>query len=630
MIEAVGRDGTNPPPAPRRAVKIPRVRTGLLTALLVATLSATAAAQPVGAPTPAADVAPPPNFGEHGPVSLNLDDLLEDGVVLYLAGLAFVLLVIRRQLREEPRWVPWGLAGVVTGGAAVRLAMAPVAPLNAWSYVRVIPLAERSYEGVVLPLASRALGLTVHLTAVIFSAGFALAAAAPLVLFAHARYVLKDGRSALAAAAILALLPLHIRFSHCDVEILQSLLTSSFTFVVLYCALTDASPSWRAACFLALPLLCLATYYARPEAIVFFPLDLGGVLVASSASPRGRRALASALISAAAVFSVVNHLLTHYRHNVDDGLSVRTLHTAATTLFSLRHDMILNPWSSPPGLVLLAALGAATLWRAGERGRMAFLALWFLAFFVVHSYVVPTVPAMTARYHLNLVTPFVLLAAAATPALLRAPVWVRVAAALYVVASPLVHRAFIRDVDYFEMREFAFLTAVRDRIPDRCTVLEFQPAVSTDNPSLLHGSRLARVGSILDRGAARWSWEVVPLGVLPPLRPGEEPREVLSPAARAILRTPRPCTMLYLGLTCASHRPLSAPEAPVCAEARATLDLVPVAETRFRSRVYDSVAVGRLVSIDGATHTVHALHDGSEVRLGLYRVRIRGARTGAP
>jgi hypothetical protein len=617
----------------------------LLLWLIVATLGATASAQPVGAPAtvtldagpslaspPRADaatpdaapglaVAPPPNFGEHGPSSTNFDDLIEDGVLLYLAGLAFVLLVIRRQLRGEPPWVPWALAGVVLGGAGLRLALAPVAPLNAWSYVRVIPLAAQSYEGVVLPFVSRSLGLTVHLTSVIFSAGFALAAAAPLVLFAHARYVLKDWRSALAAAAILALLPLHIRFSHSDVEILQSLLTSSFTFVVLYCALTDPSPSWRAACFLALPLLCLATYYARPEAIVFFPLDLGGVVVASGASPRGRRALAAALISAAAAFSVVNHLLLHYRHNVDDGLSLRTLHTAAITLFSLRHNMILSPWSSPPGLVLLAALGGVTLWRSRERGRAAFLLAWFLAFFVVHSYVIPTVPAMTARYHLNLVTPFVLLAAAATPALLRAPAWARAAAALYLAASPLVHRGFIRDVDYFEMREFAFLTSVRDRIPDRCTLLEFQPAVSTENPSLTHGSRLARVGSILDRGSARWSWEVVPLGTLPPPSPGEEPHEVLSPVARAILRAPRPCTMVYLGLTCASHRPLSTPVAPVCAEARAALDLVPVAETRFRSHVYDSVTVGRLVSINGVTHTVHALHDGSEVSLGLYRVR---------
>ncbi|MBK6534011.1 MAG: hypothetical protein IPF99_31880 [Deltaproteobacteria bacterium] len=47
--------------------------------------------------------------------------------------------------------------------------------------------------------------------------------------------------------------------------------------------------------------------------------------------------------------------------------------------------MILSPWSSPPGLVLLAALGGVTLWRSRERGRAAFLLAWFLAFFVVHS-----------------------------------------------------------------------------------------------------------------------------------------------------------------------------------------------------------------------------------------------------
>lgn len=566
--------------------------------------------------TPAADV------GEHPPRIMNPGDAPTDGVLLYLAGLVFVLLVIRRQLRDGPAWVGPALAAIVLGGALLRLAMAPVAPLNAWSYTRIIPLAKYSYEGVVLPLLSRATGATFRLDAVNFSAGLAIASATPLVLFAHARYVLKDWRSALAAAAILALLPMHLRFSHSDVEILQALLTSSFTFVVLYCALTDPSPRWRAACFVALPLLCIATYDARPEAIIFFPLDLGGVVIAWSATPRARRALAAALITASAAFSIVTHLLVRYRHNLDDGLSLRTLRTALTTLFSLRFNMLLNPWSTPPGLVIAAAVGAALLWRRGERARAAFLLLWLLTFFVVHSYVAPAVPAMQARYHLNLITPFVLLAAAATPALLRAPPWARLGAALYLLASPLLHRGFVRDVDYFEMREFAFLESVRGRIPERCTVLEFLPALSTTDPSRTHVSRVGRVGSRLRDGVSMRSWHVVPLGALAPTRPGEEPREVLSPAAREVIAHPPSCLMVYLGLTCRSHRPLTSRVAPVCDEVRSALDLAPMAEVRFRSHTYDSVSVGRIVvGADGRTRTVRALTDGSEVELGLYRRR---------
>ena len=566
--------------------------------------------------------APAEDLRERGPGSVGLLDVLNDGVLLYLAGLVFVLLAIRRQLRDIPSWVGPALAGVVLGGAVLRFALAPVAPLNAWSYSRIIPLARHSYDGVVLPLLSRLTGATFRLNAVNFAAGIAIAAATPLVLFAHARYVLKDWRSALAAAAILAALPLHLRFSHSDVEILQTLLTSSLTFVVLYGALTDDSARWRAACFIALPLLCVATYYSRPEAIIFFPLDLGGVAIAWTTTPRARRALAAVLVSAAAVFSVFTHLLVRYRQNLDDGLSLRTLRTAFDTLLSPRFNMLLSPWSTPPGLVVAAVIGAVYLWRQGERARAVFLVLWLLAFFVVHSYVIPTVPAMQARYHLNLVTPFVLLAAAATPALLRAPTFARIGAALYLLASPWLHRGFIRDVDYFEMREFAFLESVRGRIPDRCTVLEFQPALSTADPTRTHASRLARVGARIRGGVTRWAWNIVPLGEIAPARSGEEPREVLSAAARAVIQRPPPCLMVYLGLTCRSHRPLATPVAPVCEEVRAALDLEPVSETRFRSNIYDSVSVGRIVvGPDGRTQTTHALENDSEVALGLYRQR---------
>ena len=80
--------------------------------------------------------------------------------------------------------------------------------------------------------------------------------------------------------------------------------------------------------------------------------------------------------------------------------------------------------------------------------------------------------------------------------------------------------------------------------------------------------------------------------------------------------------MVYLGLTCRSHRPLASRVAHVCEEIRAALDLEPVAEERFRSHVYDSVSVGRIVvGPGGRTHTIRALDDGSEVSLGLYRCR---------
>jgi len=548
--------------------------------------------------------------------------LLTDGILLSIAGLAFVLLLVRRQLREAPAGAGWALAGVVLAGALLRLVIAREAPMTAWSYARIVPLAAHAYWGHALPAISRATGATVHLAETIHHSVFLLAAAAPLVMFAHAHYVLKDWRSALAAAAILALLPLHIRFSHGDVEIVQSLLTSSLTFVVLYCAIMDPSPAWRWACFLALPLLCVATYTARPEAIVFYPLDLGGILIASGAATRPRRALAAALATGAAAFSVSTYLLVQHRHNISQGLTPQTLRTALATLFSPRLNMLLNPWSTAPVLTVLAVVGGVALWRRGEARRVAFLLCWLLGFFVVHSYVTPTALAMQARYHLNLATPFVLLAAAATPALLVAPRWARWGALAYLAAMPLLHLRFERDADYFEMREYEFLRSVRGRVPAGCTVLEFRPATNVATPEARHASRLERVAGRIERGVAGAAWRIVSLGALAPGQRGPDAHETLTPEAAEVLRRPPPCLMFYEGLTCWSHRPRSSPLAPVCAALHGAADLDPVAVTRFRSHVYDAVNVGRTVyDASGAMHSAAALHDGSEVTLSLYRLR---------
>ena len=407
----------------------------------------------------------------------------------------------------------------------------------------------------------------------------------------------------------------------------QSLLTSSFTFVVLYGALSDPSRAWRTACFLALPLLCVATYYTRPENIIFYPLDLGAILLSSAGAPWRRRALAVALSTVAAVYSVVTRLLVNYGHNVQEGLSLQTLRTAAHTLFSLRFNMLLNPWSNPPGVTLLALVGAVLLWRRGERWRAVFLGTWLLGFFVVHSYVMPHVPAMQARYHLNLVTPMVLLAAAGTPELLRAPRALPYLVALYLLAAPLAHLAFERDADYFEMRELDFLRReVRPRIPPGCTVLEFQPVFNTANPAMTHASRIQRLAERMVDGVSGPAWEVVSTGVMPRVAPlderGPEAREVLSPAALDVLAHPPQCLLVYEGLTCWSHRPQSTAIAPVCADLRQRLDLVTLTRTRFRANVYDSVNAGRIVTTpDGSTRSIPVLHDGSTVTLSLYHVR---------
>src|SRR5262249_53150462 len=121
------------------------------------------------------------------------------------------------------------------------------------------------------------------LSDVLFGTTYVLAVLTPLVMYAHGRYVLADHRSALAATALLVVLPQHLRFSLSDVDMMQSLATSSLTFVVLYAALLDPWRAWRRLAFLVLPLLCIATYSSRPENLLFVALNLGAIYVCGRA-----------------------------------------------------------------------------------------------------------------------------------------------------------------------------------------------------------------------------------------------------------------------------------------------------------------------------------------------------------
>lgn len=522
--------------------------------------------------------------------------IFRDGVVLFVAALVFALLHLRRVLRDEPRWIRGGLALVVVVGAVLRVAIAREAPMNAWPYERVVPLARSAFEGAVVPWIARALSARPFLTDVIFATTLLLAIVTPLVFFAHARYVLRDARAALFAAAILVVLPIHIRFSRADSELVQSLATSSLTFVVLYTALRDGSRAWRAVCFVLLPIFSVATYFVRPENMFFYLVDVGAIaLTSGEEAPRRRKVVAAIEVTAAAAFAFVVHLLAQYKGAIQAGLSPRTLWNAVGIFFDLRLNTLINPSITPPGLTLLAIVGFVTLWRLGHRHRALFLGAWLLGFFVVHSFVVPTEPAMQARYHLHLVTPLLLLAASALPWIERLPRRAAVATGVYLAASPLFHLRFERDVDFNEMHEFAFLRAARATIPEGCTVLELSPAVGAARPEHIHAPRLGRIATRLDGGHAKQAFRVVNTGVLAGARHGDEPYESLSPEALAILAKPPPCLMVYEGLTCKSHRPGALAEAPVCKALHEKLDLRPVSSISFPSRIYDEASAGRVV-----------------------------------
>ncbi len=521
----------------------------------------------------------------------SLARLRPDGALVALAGLAFLVFALRRALRDTHRYTARALAAVALWGLAVRLALSPETIMNAWSYSRVVPLAGALYESAVTAWLSHR--RSVALVDVIFATDLAMASLTPLALFAHARALLRDERAALAAALLIATLPAHVRFSRSDVEFIQSLLASSLTFVALYGALRDDDRRWRRVCAVALPLLSLATYLTRPEAIVFLPLDAAALAVASRSAdvPRRRIAFLAALIAAPAFVAVTWHLTLRYRGEVLDGLRIETLRSAARTLVSLRFNTLVNPSVTPPWVLPLAVVGAVLRWRAGERARVVFLVTWLAVFFVVHSYVRPDEVAMQARYHLHLVTPVVLLAAASAPWLLegrrRA---LAVSLAGLTLAAPWLWRGFVRDTGFYEMQEFAALRRMAAQVPAGCTVVEFRGVPDAMRPEHHFDSRWARLGARMVNGQQTVVWRVVTADVVEHAAPDavEQP----STEARAVLAHPPSCARVYLGLSCVAQRRAGEAEAPVCAWMREAVRGAPLARETLRGRVYDAMNVG--------------------------------------
>ncbi|MFO0629324.1 MAG: hypothetical protein U0325_27355 [Polyangiales bacterium] len=550
-----------------------------------------------------------------------------DGCAVLALGVAFTVAAAWRLSRGDPPWARWGLAAATLAGLAARLWLSVDAPMNAWAYQRRLPLAVMIYEGPALrALSSQWRWFTPHLTDVISATNLCLAAITPAVYFSHARYLLKDARAAVAAAAFIALLPLHVRFSRSDVQFVFSLVTSSMTFVVLYGALSDPSPRWRALCFALLPVACGATYFARPENISFAALDAGALLLYLRADvPRRRWLLAGAVMGLAAAFALAAFTLQNYRGDLQRGLDVQTLTHAWTVLWSPRLNTMVNPHMTPPLVPALAALGLVALARRGELARAAFLVAWLSGFFVIHSYVRTSVPEMEARYHLQLVTPLVFMAAAAVPWLWSLRRELVAAAAAWMLLAPWLHRDFIRDARFSEMEEYRFLRALRGRIPAGCRVLEFTPPPSLLQPDMPHPSRVNRLTTRLVDRFPYQAAEVIRADEAATGR-DEHAAEGLSPTARALASGAEPvgCLYLYEGLTCYAQRPTDRALAPVCTALREAFTLEPVASLRTAARYYDDPNSGRIVAGEnGETRVIHVLRDGDPLTFTLYRVRGR-------
>ncbi|MEZ4382733.1 MAG: hypothetical protein R3A79_15455 [Nannocystaceae bacterium] len=536
---------------------------------------------------------------------------LGDGVVLYAALVLTLLALLARTLTSQATALRRRLgdaaliAAIVGVGAALRAGLAPAVGLTAWPFTRLPWAAHRAYAG---PLLAALHPGPLWLSETILATTFALAVLAPAAVFLHARHLLADRRAALVAAAIVAALPLHIRFSASDVVFVASITLSSLTFALLHSAARERSARASLAALLLLAPPLALTFLVRPLNILFAPLLVAALWIdqgsdareAKPPIPPRRRAALVALVVAVTAGVGIPALLADYGHQVREGLGLSTLTRALGVLVSPSHNALINPSMTPPALALLALVGVGALWVRGRRRLALFLVGWFLAFLAAHAYVIPPDPLMQARYHLHLVVPFVLLASVGGLALVdaaRGRGWLaRVAlalAALSVAAAPAIHAPFITEVDRNEIAEWRWVHERRAAIPAGCTILEHV----VDGV----GPRFPRVGAYAQGLAAHARWTVLTY---------RDAAELDAPPLRDLLRAPPACLFVYEGLPCAAFKPRGAPIAPACAALREALDLEELGRLERASATYDENLRGSLAPGDPVVFRLLRARDG--------------------
>ena len=538
----------------------------------------------------------------------------QDGIVLLAIFIVVLLGLVVHKLRGAEPWMKVALLVIVVGGAALRSSLSPAISLEPWAYTRVLLSARLIYTG---PGLAALHPEPVWLTDLTLTSTLVFGLLAPLAVYVHARYLLDDHRAALVVAAIMAVLPLHLRFAHTDVAFIPSITVSSVLFTLIHIATRERSKllGWSAVVIVGFPLAMV--YLVRPLNILYFALLIGtafvnqGVYNDKPKVDRVRTGLAFTVVTLVTALGGIPWLFTSFGADVSEGLSFTTLISALEVMVNPRVNALLNPGFTPPGLVALAVLGAIDLWRRDRRPLAAFLVLWLFGFLIAHAYVIPQSPYMQARYHLHLVVPFVLLAACGVEAGLRwlaaqrdRSAWlagrryhaVIAALVVYIGASPLIHRGFIEMTDLNDTREWVFVHSLRDEIPEQCHVVEYTGVGS--------GSRFERVGTYVAHGelAARFQVHAITVASV---EDSELPAEL-----RELLLDPPECLYWYEGLPCFGNKPLHASKAPACRAIEGFVALEEVAKTEFDSVMYDdNLSAG--------------LEPGTPIELTLYRASRR-------
>ena len=495
-----------------------------------------------------------------------------DGLVLSALALLALLVSLGRQLRATPPRYGWGLVVVFAVGAVLRIAVPLDTSLEPWPYVRTPVLAGAVFHGPVLAELSAELGRRIPLLDVIRATVLVASLLVPLTAFGAARAFRLGGRVALCAAGVAAVLPLLLRFALSDVEIAISVFLAGLAFQVLGTALHDRSRAWRAVALALLPLATAGALATRPEDICHAPL----LALTALALPASRvrfwvRALAGGFVLAVAGAMLVLDVLPLHGGTLGGGGVGGHLADVVRAIVSPRYDTLLMPWQTPPGVLVLAAVGLVLLVTRRRIGAAVILVAWVVGFLAAHALVMTEVTVAMARYHLHLALPLCLLAGTGLALVLRRLPLVGWGFVAYLAAAPLVHYGFVRET-FDEQLEFDFVASVVRAVPPGRTVLEY-----TGPPGLEFGSRFRRFGLALEDGRLAERWDVRPVTA------AAEGRDELTPETRRLLADPPPDTFLFLGLTCrlGVDPQGDAWIAPACAELLRTACVTPVARVTF-------------------------------------------------
>ncbi|MFK7989602.1 MAG: hypothetical protein AB8I08_26530 [Sandaracinaceae bacterium] len=526
-----------------------------------------------------------------------------DGMAVILLVFLLGVVLAVRLLIDAPRWMGPALGATVVAGAVVRLMLAPATFLGSWPWSRLYPNVREVAHGQWLASLAELSGQTFFLTDVSMWTNYAYAVAMPLVFFSHATYLLRDPKAGLGAAFAIAFLPQHIRYSRCEDGFVASLVLTSLAFALIHGFLRDPSRKVRWFLLAALPVVLYPGYLLRPLNILFVVVYVAAILVLHpSSAPRKRRGIALGVVGLVGALAGVQFLGVNGDAVGVAASSVEWIGSALWVLVSPTLLVLSDPTRTPPVLIVLAVVGGVLLYRSGERRLLGFLCAWLLMFVVVHAYVVQE--SMQPRYHLHLVVPFLLLAAAAVPRIPK-----RFERALWVcgpilLVSPWVHGHFVQDVDYAEQHEYEFVRRARAMVPEGCSVLEF-----TGSPREVDELRFSRIGALANRDRGQ---RFRAIGVFPDGETGPG-----QPSLASIFQEPPRCLYLYEGLACSSHRARGETYSGHCTALRERLQAETVLEDRVPARYYDNANAGRTDPRP------------SEVPLRLSRVPV-GPRPGAP